>query len=118
MMSSGLALPDFVTPEALAKHLGWSERRVRDLARGLGAYRILGNRMVLTKDDVAAILEATRPCPSKSINEVKSGTTGVPLPVGDYAALRALRTKKLRPGSPPKSKIKHGNIVSMVPRRS
>ena len=37
MMSSGLALPDFVTPEALAKHLGWSERRVRDLARGLGA---------------------------------------------------------------------------------
>lgn len=56
--------------------------------------------------------------PLKIYKRGESGTTGVPLPVGDYAALRALRTKKLRPGSPPKSKIKHGNIVSMVPRRS
>src|SRR5882757_2951903 len=99
-----MTLPETTTPEALAKHLGWSVRRVRDLARRLGACRILGNRMVLTKPDVDAILEASRPCPLKSTSEAVSGITGGPLPSGDYAALRALRTKKQRPGSRPRLK--------------
>ena len=55
------ALPTFVTPEALAESTGWSPRRVRELARTLGACRILGNRMVLAPEDVRAILEASRP---------------------------------------------------------
>jgi excisionase family DNA binding protein len=52
-----------MTPEELAKQMGWSARRVRKLARELGACRILGNRMRLTRDDVDAILEETRPRP-------------------------------------------------------
>jgi hypothetical protein len=53
-----MTLPETTTPEALADHMGWSERRVRDLARRLGACRILGNRMVLLGEDVAAIKAA------------------------------------------------------------
>lgn len=51
------ALPEITTPEDLAKRLGWSERRVRDVARRAGACRILGNRMVFTPSDVAAMEE-------------------------------------------------------------
>lgn len=51
-------LPETTTPSALAECLGWSERRVRDLARRLGACRILGNRMVLLEQDVEAIRAA------------------------------------------------------------
>lgn len=50
----GLALPDTISPEDLAQHMGWSLRRVKALARGLGACRILGNRMTLTQSDVDA----------------------------------------------------------------
>lgn len=57
-------LLDVITPEELGKRMGWSARRVRNLARELGACRILGNRMRLTRDDVEAILEATKPKPS------------------------------------------------------
>lgn len=76
-----MTLPETTTPEALADHMGWSERRVRDLARRLGACRILGNRMILLGEDVAAIMEAAKPCPSKSIDvrEVLSGN------IGEYA---------------------------------
>src|SRR4051812_3044085 len=104
LMPSALPLPDFTTPEILAEHLGWSERRVRELARRLGACRILGNRMVLTKRDVDSILEATRPCPSKSISAGKSGTTAARLPDGDYGALVKQRTKPLRRDRLPRSK--------------
>jgi excisionase family DNA binding protein len=54
---------DVITPEQLAKQMGWSAKRIRKLARELGACRILGNRMRLTRDDVEAILEATKPKP-------------------------------------------------------
>ena len=53
-----MILPATTTPEALAKRLNWSPRRVRDLARRIGACRILGNRMTLTEEDVRAIMEA------------------------------------------------------------
>ena len=58
-----MILPEVTTPEELAKQLGWSARRVRSLARELGACRLLSNRMTLTKEDVDAILEATKPVP-------------------------------------------------------
>ena len=58
-----MTLPDVTTPADLAQRLGWSERHVRDLARRLGACRVLGNRMVMLPDDVAAILEATSHAP-------------------------------------------------------
>lgn len=63
---SASILPDTVTPEELAAQLGWSLRRLKAFARQIGACRILGNRMALTKADVEAILEESRPCPSKS----------------------------------------------------
>lgn len=51
-------LPEKTTPEELARSLGWSERRVREMARGLGACRVLGNRMIFLNQDVAAIRAA------------------------------------------------------------
>jgi hypothetical protein len=51
-----MEFPEVISPAELAKRLGWSERRIRVLARELGACRILGNRMALTKEDVDAIL--------------------------------------------------------------
>jgi hypothetical protein len=45
-----------ITPKELADQLGWTERRVRILARRIGACRILGDRMALLKEDVDAIL--------------------------------------------------------------
>lgn len=67
------ALPAVFTPAQLAKQLGWSERRVRETARGLGACRVLGNRMILTEGDVAVIkavadgeLDDPGPAPKRS----------------------------------------------------
>jgi hypothetical protein len=113
-------IPKHVTPGELAAELGWSERRVRDKARELGACRILGNRMVLLPDDVNTILEATRPCPSKSISvrEALSTTTGGRLPDIDSAALLAHLTKKQPKELRPRSKTSSGNVVSMDLKKS
>ena len=106
-------LQDFVTPDVFAAHYGFSERTVREQARALGACALLGNRMILLPDHCAMILEAAKPCPSPSTVAAKSGTTGVPLPEGSYAALQAQRTKALPNGSKPRSKAKRGVVVSM-----
>ena len=50
------ALPDHTTPDELAREMGLSPRRVRAMARDLGACRIFGNRMVLLREDVIEIL--------------------------------------------------------------
>src|SRR6476659_6202340 len=100
---SRAVLPETTTPKALAKQMGWSERRVRDLARRLGACRVLGNRMTLTKDDVDAILEATK-CPSSSTGAARTGTSAARLPAGDYEALVKQRTKPSRSARLPRSK--------------
>ena len=114
-----MTLPETTTPEALADHMGWSERRVRDLARRLGACRILGNRMVLLGEDVAAIMEAAKPCPSRSIavREALSGSIGERLPDVDSVALLAHLTKKPRKEFRPRSKTSSGNVVSMAKKR-
>lgn len=64
------ALPEFTTPETLAGHLGWSPRRVRNVARSLGACRIMGNRMILFSHDVVLILKAAKP--DLTIEDVKN----------------------------------------------
>ena len=56
-----MTLPKTTTPAELAKHLGWSERRVRSEAKRIGACLIMGNRMVLTE---------TESLPSWSRNDV------------------------------------------------
>src|SRR5262245_38055022 len=105
-------IPSHVTPAQLAAELGWSERRVRDKARELGACRILGNRMILLPEDVNTILEATR-CPSSSTGAVKFGTTAARLPGGTYAELVKQRTETSRRERPPKSSPTSGNVISM-----
>jgi len=112
-------LPSGITPAEFASRYGWSERRVRDKARELGACRVLGNRMVLLPDDVSAILEATKPCPSRSIDvrEALSTTTGERLPDVDSAALLAHLTRKTRKELRPRSRTNSGNVVSMEKRK-
>jgi hypothetical protein len=56
-----MMLPETISPEDLAKHMGWSTRRVKSLARELGTCRIVGGRMVLTESDVAILMLATKP---------------------------------------------------------
>jgi hypothetical protein len=103
-------LPEVVTPDELAKRCGWSVRRVRNLARQLGACRILGHRMVLTKEDVAAVLEATKPKPLSVPVPRQMWRAG---PSGDYAELLKLRERTEKPKRPrqprgrlPRSKLK------------
>jgi hypothetical protein len=114
----GALLPSYTTPEELAEHLGVSERTLRERARILGACRTLGKRMILLEGDVQLLLEDLRPCRSNSTGAqaAKSGTTGAPLPVGDYEALREQRTRNSPSGSPQKSKRGHGGVISMAPR--
>jgi hypothetical protein len=107
-----MTLPEAITPAQFAKRYGWSERRVRDKAKELGACRILGNRMILLPEDVCTILEATK-CPSSSIGAVKFGTTAARLPGGTYADLVKQRTKTSRRERPPKSNPTAGNVISM-----
>ncbi|ACP24948.1 hypothetical protein NGR_c11630 [Sinorhizobium fredii NGR234] len=56
-------LPAGRTPEEVAYHFGISPRRVRQMARELGACRIFGNRMFLLPADVETLLEAAKPKP-------------------------------------------------------
>jgi hypothetical protein len=58
------ALPTIFTPEDVAKHLGWSQRKVREKARQIGACHVLGNRMIMTAADIEKLLEATKPAPA------------------------------------------------------
>jgi hypothetical protein len=108
-----------ITPAELAKQLGWSEKRVRQLAKRLSACRVLGNRMVFLPEDVNAIMEATRPCPSKSIDvrQALSGNIGERLPDIDSAALLAHLTRKPQRELRPRSKTKSATIVLMEKRR-
>ena len=114
-----MTLPETTTPEELARHMGWAPKRVRRLAKRLGACRVLGNRMALMPEDVQAILEATKPCPSKSIDvrEALSGNTVERLPDIDSAALLAHLTKKPRRELRPRLKTSSGNVVSMEKKR-
>lgn len=73
------------TLEEIAKKFGWSPRHVRKLAREIRACRLLGNRMVLLKEDVIMLLEAAKPVPT-----VKHHA----LPRGTYADLVARRGRK------------------------
>lgn len=66
------------TPEEFAKLRGFSPRRVRQLARELGACRILGNKMSLEDEDVRTLLEALKPCPLPSSGAARSGIIGAP----------------------------------------
>ena len=114
-----MTLPETTTPDELASHMGWSARRVREFARKIGACRIQGGKMVLLGEDVAAIMEASRPFPSKSIavREALSGSIGERLPDIDSVDLLAQLTRKSRKELRPRYKTNSLNVVSMEKSR-
>jgi len=76
--------------------------------------------MALMPEDIEKILEATKPCPSSSIDlrEVVSGSTGGRLlPAIDYEDRLAQRTAKSRRKLSPRSKPDIGNVISMGPKK-
>ena len=105
-------LPRYTTPDELAKHLGWSPRRVRSIAKRLGVARALGNRMILLQQDVDAIMEASR-CPSNYISEARSDTTAARSPVGSYEDLQRLRARKPLSELPPTKNSPLGKVISI-----
>jgi len=106
-------LPAHTTLIELAAHLKVPVRTLREKVKALGAYSKIGKQMILFESDVQQIMEATRPCHSKSTSAAKSGTTGAPLQEGDYAALRKLRTKQSRNELQPNGKGGNGRVISM-----
>jgi hypothetical protein len=54
-------LPRLHTPAEAARRLGCNERRLRKLARDLGACSVLGRAMMLTPYDIIVILKACTP---------------------------------------------------------
>src|SRR3954469_9104051 len=109
-----MVLPEITTPKALADHLGWSERFIRETARALNACLGRGRGMRLTQADVVAIMEAKR-CPSRSTNgrAAKSIATVGGLPDIDYEGRRAQRTKSGRRELQPRKKPSNGTVISM-----
>jgi len=91
-----MTMLDAITPEALAKEMGWAPKRLRRLAKSLGACRVLGNRMALLPEDVRTIMEATKPCPSNYIaaKAVKFTTTTRGSTEKEYDDLLAQLSKK------------------------
>src|SRR5581483_10092049 len=109
--------PAITTPEKLAEHLGWPARRVRRIAKQLGACLVSGSSMVLTETDVHKIMESQR-CPSTYSSATVSGTAGAPLPDGSYADLLKQRTKPLRRAKLTRLNKESGNVVTMGRARS
>ena len=110
-------IPQTITPAELASMLGVSSRRVQEDVRALGCYCKIGAKVIMREHHVAAFMEAME-CQSKSTSVVKFGTTEVPLPEGDHAALVARRTKKQPKGLRQKSKLPTGVVTLMDQRRT
>ena len=110
---------EHVKPGDLARDLGWYEKRLRSLAKRLGACSVLGNRMILLPRHIDLIMKAVEPCPSKSIDvrEALSGNIGERLPAIDSVDLLAHLTKKPQRELRPRLKTSSGNVVSIPKRR-
>ena len=115
-----MTLPHAISPEEFAKEMGWGVKRLRRLAKKLGACRVVGNRMVLMPEDIETILKATKPCPSSSIDvkDLLSGTTGGRLPEIDYEEQLKQRIKNSRRVLSPRSKTATTNVISMDRKKS
>ena len=113
MAVNAALLPVYVTPADLAGHLGISERTLRETARAIGVGRTFGKKLIFLEGDVQTILEAAKPCHSKSSSGAKSGTTEAPLTGDDFVALQKRLTAKSPSASKRKSKAARGNVISM-----
>lgn len=72
-----MTLPQSFTPEQVAAHFGWSPRKLREIARSIGACTVIGNKMTLTEIHVNEILEANR-WRSSSPSEAATGKSRAP----------------------------------------
>lgn len=111
-MTAPALFPDYATPADLARHFGVSERTVREKVRVIGAFGMLGRKMVLFPEHVEKFTEAMK-CPSSFTGAAQSGTTAGRLPEGDFAALQKRLTEKRPNRSRRKPSTKLGNVVSM-----
>lgn len=75
-------------PAELASQWGVSERRLRQIAREIGACSVIGKTMIITEEQAAAILDATKPQPRAPALYASPAVT---LPAGGYDALIRLR---------------------------
>jgi len=112
MVNRHSIIPETTTPVELAEKLGASPRYVQDKVRALGCYCKIGGKVVMRDHHVEMFMKAME-CHSNSICAAKSGTTGDPLPEGNYAALQARLKKPAPKGSKRKSNKGRGNVVSM-----
>lgn len=108
-----------ITPEALAREMGWGAKRVRQLAKRLGACRILGNRMALLPEDVQTILEFTKCRSSSNVAKtaVVSTTTAGLLPDIDCEGLLVQLTATKRSAKRSRSKPNTATVIPL-PRRT
>jgi hypothetical protein len=104
---------EHVKPRELAKDLQWSEKRLRRLAKRLGACCVLGNRMILRPHHVEIIMKAVEPCPSNCTDEKQSGTTAEPLMDVSYEDRLRQRNEKKQRKLHPRSKPETGNVVPL-----
>jgi hypothetical protein len=87
--------------------------------RLIGACRILGNRMMLTKEDVEAILEATKPKAlgprPQTYLQSSRANQGPRLPKGGYEDLVRLRKKQERDQEKPKRLVRPARLPRWKP---
>lgn len=105
--------PKAITPEEFAKHYGWSPRKVREIARDIGACRIVGNRMLLLQQDVDAILEASKPKPkAKPAYQQFANPTLAGLADMNYETLKKMRDEPALMEKPKRSRAKAFEAVN------
>jgi hypothetical protein len=105
------------TPESLAREWGCSERRLRRVARKIGACRIIGRRMILLESDVAAILEALKPYPSSSIIGTRKASGGCAAQLPANASMKVARLLAEKPPSESKVSQPGCSTLASIPRR-
>lgn len=86
-MPQAPVVPPHITPAELANRLGVSERRIRAMARQLGACHLFGNKMLLMQEDVDAIIEASKPPPRQTAYKPGNASVALVSGAGTYAEL-------------------------------
>ena len=91
-------LPLYTPPHAFAKRLTVPPRFVSGTVRELGCFCKIGQKVMMLDHHMVTFMEAME-CRSKSSNGISSIASVAHLPVGDFEALRAHRTRGLLKGS-------------------
>ncbi|MEA3533248.1 helix-turn-helix domain-containing protein [Rhizobium sp. CC-YZS058] len=108
--------PELITPEALVERFAAngiiiSERTLRDIARRLGAFRVIGKSMFFMPEDLEAILEDARPKPR---GQQKSQASDLH---SDLSSKRANMGSEARPLKPVYDEARKVFTPAMVAKR-